>query len=62
MPSRIYLSDIVNYNWIPKKDINLEMTRSILSSKLYSKEDDKAQLQRLKELGCVGCIKIRSKK
>jgi len=56
MPSKIYLSDIVNYNCVSKLVINLEMTRSIVASKAYSKADDKAQLQSL------GCYKIKSKK
>lgn len=59
MPHKIYLSDIVNYECIPKKDIYLETTRSILASKIYSKEDDKAQLQRLT---AYGCLKLRTKK
>ena len=59
MPNRIYLSDIVNYDCVSKKVINLEMTRSILASKMYCKEDDKAQLQMLMSLGC---FKIKSKK
>ena len=59
MPHKIYLSDIVNYECIPKKDIYLETTRSILASKIYSKEDDKTQLQRLK---AYGCLKLRTKK
>jgi hypothetical protein len=59
MPSKIYLSDIVNYNCVSKLYINLEMTRSVVASKTYSKSNDKEQLQMLKG---YPCLKLRTKK